>query len=222
MRKTDLPNIGDKINIELIDNKTTSENKKLVSQIIDIIDDDSILIAIPIFQNVITPISVGEIIKISYSKKNLGVYGFKGKIVGRKNISDISHMKVERIGEIFRVQRREFYRLEVLLNTQIKTIDLQNRDEKIIFALTKDISGGGLRVISKDELKVGSFVQIKIENNNQTINVQGEILRCVPYEESDYKFELGIIFKDIGEKVREQIVSFIFEHQRKLRKKGLI
>ncbi|QEK12255.1 flagellar brake protein [Crassaminicella thermophila] len=220
MRKTDLPDIGDKINIDLLDNKIISENKKLVSQIIDKIDDYSMLIATPIFQNVIIPISVGEIIKISYSKKSLGVYGFKAKIIGRKNVSDISYLKVKRIGEIFRVQRREFYRLEILLNTQIRTIEDGN--EKTIYALTKDISGGGLRVISKEELKVGSFVQIKIENNDQPINVQGEILRCSQYEESNYNFEIGIVFKDISEKVREEIISFIFEYQRKMRKKGLI
>lgn len=221
MGKTDLPEIGTKIEIEF-ENALINKDKKFVSQIMDIANEDSIFIATPIFQNVVAPISVGEIIKINYFRKNSGSYTFRAKVVGRKNVEEISYMKVKKVGEIFRLQRRGFFRLEVLLNGEIAIIETQDVKEEIISVLTKDISGGGVRVISKKEIKVGSIAEIKIETGKKPIIVQGEVLRCVPYEESDYNFDIGIVFKDIGEKVREQIISFVFEYQRRMRKKGLI
>ncbi|QXM06130.1 flagellar brake protein [Crassaminicella indica] len=221
MKENRLPKVGMKIGIELLDSKINND-KELVSQVMDIIDNYSMFIAMPIYKNVVLPISIGETIQITYYKHNLGVYAFKAKVVGRKKASDIYYMKVERIGDIFRVQRRDFYRLEVILNAQIRVIEPDSDNEQMIPALTKDISGGGLRVLSKEALKVGSIVEITIQAEKQVFTVRGEVLRCVPYEESKYKFDIGIILKDIPEKVRESIISFIFDYQRKMRKKGLI
>jgi c-di-GMP-binding flagellar brake protein YcgR len=111
----------------------------------------------------------------------------------------------------------------VVLNAKIKTIEPED-NEKVISVLTKDISGGGLRVISKEALKVGSIVETSIEAEKETFVVRGQILRCAPYEDegSKYNFDIGISLKDVSEKVRETIISFIFDYQRKMRKKGLI
>ncbi|MCT4606741.1 MAG: PilZ domain-containing protein [Marinisporobacter sp.] len=222
MKKDMLPEIGMKISIDL-ENSKAIEKKQLVSQVTDIIDNYSMFIAMPIYKNIVTPISVGETIQITYSKKNLGVYAFKGKIIGRKKTSGISYMKVERIGDIFRVQRREFFRLDVVLNAKIRAIELEDH-EKIILALTKDISGGGLRVISKEPLELGSTIEISIESGKETFVLKGKILRCTPYKDegSKYDFDIGISLDDASEKVREKIISFIFDYQRKMRKKGLI
>ncbi|TCO79927.1 flagellar brake protein [Marinisporobacter balticus] len=221
MVKTDLPNVGMKIGIEL-EHPLMNKSTKFVSQVMDIIDEKAMFIATPIAKNVLVPIDIGKIIKISYFKKNLGTYGFNAEVVERKNVGDISYMRVKKIGEVFRIQRRNFFRLEVLLNGEVNVIESQNGNEKTISVLTKDISGGGVRVISKEALEVGSAVEIKIETKNKPIVVQGEVLRCVLYEESNYNFDIGIIFKDIDKKEREQIIAFVFDYQRRMRKKGLI
>ncbi|MCT4618633.1 MAG: PilZ domain-containing protein [Marinisporobacter sp.] len=222
MKKSMLPEIGMKISIDL-ENSKIIENKQLVSQVMDIIDNYSMFIAMPIYKNVVTPIPVGETIQITYSKKSLGVYAFKAKVIGRKKTSDISYMKVERIGDVFKVQRREFFRLDVVLNAKIRTIELDD-NEKVTLALTKDISGGGLRVISKEPLKVGSMIEVSIESEKETFVLKGKILRCMPYKDegSRYDFDIGISLDEVPEKIREKIISFIFDYQRKMRKKGLI
>jgi hypothetical protein len=63
-----LPNVGDKIIIQ-IDRAYHIKTKCLISQVIDSMDDRMMLIATPIVNGVVTPISVDEILKIKYSKK---------------------------------------------------------------------------------------------------------------------------------------------------------
>ncbi|HBW59250.1 MAG TPA: pilus assembly protein PilZ, partial [Thermoanaerobacter sp.] len=51
------------------------------------------------------------------------------------------------------------------------------------------------------------------------ITVSGKVVR---YEELLEKgYEIGVCYVDIDEKVREKIISYIFEEQRKSRQKGI-
>ncbi len=220
MNKIHPPEIGDKIDIETPEHMRGNYNKHLVSQIMDIIDEKNYFIAMPIVNNVLVPISPGEIIKIKYSKKDLGVYGFNAKVLSRKTVNNISYMKIERLKEISKKQRRNFFRLEMLLNVLISYKNSNTREIKTFTTFAKDISGGGIRLISKERLELQKKVTLNIETKKEPILLEGRVIRCLPYGENE--FDIGIIFEDINETVRSSIISFIFEEQRKMRKKGLI
>ena len=221
MVRIDLPVIGDKIEIETPDFMAAeSKRKYLISQIMDIASDSIYFIATPIVNNVLAPIPVGETIKVKYAKKDAGVYIFNAKVLGRKNVDNISYMKIEKVGQISKTQRRNFFRLEVLLNVLIRIKNNLNDEIKTVAAFTKDLSGGGVRLISKESLVLESMVTLIIDTKKEPIEVEGKVVRCVPFNNND--FDVGIIFEDIDEAVRTRIISFIFEEQRKMRKKGLI
>ncbi|WZL74863.1 PilZ domain-containing protein [Clostridiaceae bacterium 35-E11] len=222
MKDKSMPNIGERIEIELIDSNIGIKKKQLTSQVMDKINDYTIFVATPIYHNVLFPITIGTTIKIKYFKKSIGMYVFTAEVIGRKNIQGLSYIKVKRTSDITRAQRRNFFRLEVLLNAQIKQLKPYDAEEKVINALTKDISGGGTRIISKENLEVNSIVEIRVEMEQEPIVLKGKVIRCVSYEESDYNYESAIVFVNIHEKTREQIISFIFDYQRKMKKKGLI
>ncbi|MBF8983075.1 PilZ domain-containing protein [Lutibacter sp. B2] len=221
MEKNNLPSIGIKIEIELQGKKRTN-SPKLISQVIDIMSDDIFMISVPTSQGMLVPITVGEKICIMYSQKASAVYGFDVRVLERVKKSELYCMKVEKAGEMFKIQRRNFFRLEAMLNAAVKKVDEHGNIELTIQGLTKDISGGGLCLIIKEPLKIGENVEVMLKTGEKNISVRGAVLRCVKYQEFDYKFELGITFKDIDEKMREEIISYIFEHQRKMRKKGLV
>lgn len=220
MGKAKLPEIGDKVEIEAPNYLKSDFKKNLVSQVMDIVDEHHYFIATPIVNNVLAPIPMGEIIKVKYAKKDVGVYYFKARVIKRKNIDNISYMLIERLAKVSRTQRRNFFRLEILLNVLISIRDSNNEEVKEISTLAKDISGGGIRVISKEPISLQRMVTLTIETRKGPIEVEGRIIRCSPYKESD--FDIGIIFEDISEAVRSKIIAFIFDEQRKLRKKGLI
>ncbi len=222
MKKDEFPNIGEKIELEKLDTSTTASKKQLFSQVLDIIDDYFMFIATPISHNILVPISIGQIIKIRYIKKNIGVYGFKAKVLSRKKVSNLSYLKIERISDIFREQRRNFFRLKTILKLEIKVIGSGYEEEKIIYGFTKDISGGGLRFIVKEPLKLHSKVKVIIHMEDESITTQGRVIRCSNAEGKENTYEVGLMFENIDEKTRTKIISFIFEYQRKMREKGLV
>lgn len=216
MNKINLPVVGDKIEIETPKNMTEVNKKILISQILDIANENIFFISTPIIHNVYHPIPLGEVINITYSIKNSGVYIFKAKVIERKNRDNVSYMKIEKIGDVNKTQRRNFFRLEVFLNVLIDFTD-SNGNTKSIQAVSKDLSGGGIRVISKKHIFTNSVVKVMIDTKPKPIIVEGKVIRCFSFINNDY--DVGITFDEIDETSRNNIVSFVFEHQRKMRKK---
>ncbi|MEW9124646.1 MAG: PilZ domain-containing protein [Thermotaleaceae bacterium] len=198
------------------------KNKQLISQVLDIVDDKHIFIAAPILNNVIVPIPIGSIIRIIYFKKNMGVFSFVAKVVGRKNIEDIYYLKIQRTGNIEKTQRRNFFRLDAVLKATINVLKGNEKEGMAIEALIKDISGGGAKIISKVRLEPESIIHLKIHIERGVIIAEGKVIRCIPFKHEDYPYEIGVIFENLHESIRNEIISFIFEYQRKMRKKGLI
>lgn len=223
MNNSIMPSVGEKIEIDFYGGDySLKNNKHLISQVLDIIDDEHMLVAAPIVNNVILPIPIGSSIRIIYFKKNTGVFSFVAKVVGRKNIEDIYYLKIQRTGSIEKTQRRNFFRLDAVLNVTVNVLKAKEKEGMSIEALIKDISGGGAKIISKARLEPESIIQLKIEIEGGVIAAEGKIIRCIPFNHEDYPYEIGIIFENLHEKARNEIISFIFEYQRKMRKKGLI
>lgn len=217
----DLPSIGDRIEIE---NSTIMKNDvKLISQVLDIIDEKHMSIAMPIVNSVVVPIPTGEIVQIKYAKKSIGVFAFSARVLARKHSEHLSYMKMERLSDVKKVQRRDYFRLDIVLDVKMKLVETNGvGDNNSFSALTKDISGGGLRLISKTKLSANDLVDIALKTDDGTIQARGRIIRCVPYESSGSDYEIAIIFDAIDEQARTQIISFIFKYQRKMKKKGLV
>jgi c-di-GMP-binding flagellar brake protein YcgR len=221
MNDYNLPSIGDKIEI---DNRMLMKNNtKLISQVLDVIDDKHMFIAMPIVNNVVVPIPTGEIIQIKYAKKSVGVFAFSARVLSRKHSEHLSYMKIERLSDVKKVQRRDFFRLDIVLDVTMKLVGTNGIGEgNSINALTKDISGGGLRIISKTKLIANDLIDIDLKTDEGIIHARGRVIRCVPYESSSSDYDIAVIFDSIQEQDRTQIISFIFNYQRKMKKKGLV
>ncbi|KXG75768.1 flagellar brake protein [Thermotalea metallivorans] len=221
MSSYDLPKVGDRIEIE--NTPISKRGSALISQVLDKVDEQVMFIAMPIINNVMVPIPVGEIIRIKYAQKNVGIFVFRARVVSRKHSEQLAYMKIERISDVEKVQRRDYYRLEVVLDVQMKIIKPGDADhEKIIHGLSKDISGGGLRVIAKTKLSANDVADIIIKTGENPIRARGRIIRCASYDGSRDEYDVAIMFENISESVRTQIISFIFGYQRKMKKKGLV
>ena len=219
MNKINLPIVGDRIEIETPKSMSEINKKTLLSQVLDIVSENIFFIGTPIIHSTLAPIPIGEVINITYSIKNTGVFIFQAKVVDRKTQDNMSYMKIEKIGDIYKTQRRNFFRLDVVLNVAISFTD-KNGSIKNIQAISKDLSGGGTRLISRESLVLNSIVKLIIDTKSKPIMVEGKVIRCFPFINNDY--DIGIIFDEIDEITSSKIVSFVFEHQRKMRKKGLV
>lgn len=214
-----LLNIGDKINLIVMN---TYDEHQYISRIDNINDDGTIDVLIPISKNRIVYIKNDTVLKVVAAKEG-AIYEFKAKIVN-KLFGVVPLLKLMRVSDIQKIQRRNYFRLKALRNIKIrKVVNLKEKlyGEYAIAAMV-DISGGGLAFNANEELEINDFIEVALELNSNTINLLGKIVRAERDDSKPKKYSYGINFDKITEVERNVIMRFIFEEQRKLAKKGLI
>jgi len=98
---------------------------------------------------------------------------------------------------------RKYLRTEIKLAIQIIGTDLSP-----INILTEDISGGGLKVISKQFLEIGTQLNCTISNSKLgIIKANGEVVRT---EKKDQDYRLGINFTEISKRDRNKLIDFTY------------
>jgi c-di-GMP-binding flagellar brake protein YcgR len=88
--------------------------------------------------------------------------------------------------------------------------------------VTRDISGGGLRAMVGERFEPGMQLTVILLIENERIEVKAEVVRCQIFDETVKRYDCGLRFLEVEEKIRSRIIAFIFEKQRNLRKKGLV
>lgn len=123
--------------------------------------------------------------------------------------------------DIKKVQLRAFVRLDIGLSVSLKILE----GEDIVdlgMAITRNISGGGLCLITKQALKAGTKVFLVIElDKTSLISVAGEVVRSEKQNDDTPFYVVGVKYEDIIERDRSQIIKFIFQKQIEIKRKGL-
>lgn len=211
------PDIGDNIKIICKD-----KDIKYSSQLLDKIDNNIYVISGPIHKNTLIPLSFGVEIIIEYFKENSGRFVFKAKIIKRES-KKLYKLYIKKIGNINKLQERDYYRLSDMLKVKKIIQDSNNIDENDEEkCVTEDISGNGMKILSDCIHKHGDIVLCKIFIEEDIIQIVGQIVRFEKTENKKYNYALGIKFTEINNNDRQKIIKYIFTQQRKLRKKGLI
>lgn len=212
--------LGHKINIKRIKSKA---NGVYPSQILDILDDEIIIVSGPLHKRDIVLLNKDEIVEVSYIIEDKGKYFFRAKVLDRDN-SKIYRLKLKRISDVNRVQLRRFYRLEVDVPVKKEFVIEEDGKRRIIEenCRSQNISGGGIKLYSNYEHKIGDQVLCSFFINNHQIVATGKVVRIEEVDIFYYKYGIGVKFVELNEEDRDRIISFIFQKQRELRNKGLI
>jgi len=123
--------------------------------------------------------------------------------------------------DIKQIQRRSFYRLDAHFPVALRLREAVNKDasEPVILQLySKDISGGGIRVFSKEALSVGTEVAVELLLPTQVVvPTQGKVVRLEAAAPESTIYWVSIEFVDIDERDRKNIIQFVFLKQLKQR-----
>jgi c-di-GMP-binding flagellar brake protein YcgR len=121
---------------------------------------------------------------------------------------------------IKRIQQRAFVRIDTALPVHWQS--LSSEEAPIIRSITKDISGGGVRLVSKKPIPLGEKLNISIQLADiGPLELICEVVR-VEQPKSDVPiFWIGTKFLDLAENTRNKIIKFIFRKQLEERQKGL-
>lgn len=236
---------GSKIDITVIAQHAkgdTGETKIYTSNVLDIRKNENISIAMPKENDKLVLLPLGVRIELLFYTKT-GLYRAAGQVVERYKSANIYMLDVELKTRLEKFQRREFYRYQYLLDFNYYTISAEERNmesaEALYIYLRKagvlkqrenegsivDLSGGGIRFRTDTELHEDDYVlfliHLKNENLNKLYYIPGKIISCVPTDADNNKnYEIRAKFEIEDDKMREEIIRFIFEEERKARQRG--
>lgn len=235
--------VGDKVEIRAVQQV---ENQKqegmpprvMKSVIYDMKDDGTLELGMPTEGNKMVLLALGIRYELVFYAKG-GLYQCIGQVKERYKSDNLYMVSMELKSNLSKLQRREYYRFECLLDIQFFIITaeeamLENSREILIHheqaypndelhkGIAVDISGGGLRFVSEESMEIKSTILVRLHLVNENIDrefwVPGIILqkRKLDKELVKYEYRVKLYMKDT--RVREQIIKYIFEEERKSRK----
>ncbi len=228
--------IGTKMEITRPFDRFTGElttNKSYISQVLDIRYDE-LVCAMPIFEGRIIPLEVGSDY-VAYFYTSQGIYKADVNAVSRSKEENIYTVNFKLQSELVKFQRREFYRLECTIEVRLTALTDEetmfflkesklpnNLQETFLKAIIVDISGGGVRVFTPRQFNITEFVslefELKVLGKIKRFRLAGKVVMSSESPNMSDIYDTRIEFKRIAENDRADIVKYIFEQQRRLRK----
>ncbi|GHU60527.1 flagellar protein [Clostridia bacterium] len=211
---------GTKLVLGLYSQKNSDQSLELYSTFEADEDDGNFVVAAPFYMSAYYPVSIGELLFLSFSDDN-AKYDLQGTVTGRFKMDGLAYLRVQRLTEIVRTQRREDFRLEVVFDLELER-SLEEDDGRLsthsVRARTIDLSGGGSAMWCDEYIPEGEklLCGIPLEDRGGLTFVDSEI-RWSRRSDKDsvYKYFIGVKFLHKSSAGKEKIVKFIFGLQRK-------
>lgn len=229
---------GDKVDIMKIKGSTTAsledERRNLRSKVYDIISDDELKLEMPMEKGRLILLPVGEEYDICFYTSS-GLYQCTAVVRERYKSNNVFVLNMELTGSLRKFQRREYYRLNCVLDMKCTCVeedkieDLHKSVEFIENELTLqdgtivDISGGGVRFLSSQQYDKGTLIlfvfELDLQGRRVPYRLVGKILMSEELETRRGQFENRVQFLNMAADDREGIIRYIFEEERKIRRK---
>lgn len=181
------------------------------------VTESNIVISVPIKDGQYIPLSRGEKITALYYEEN-NVYEFISVVTGRAH-DGIPVIYIEYPSKIINVQRRNHVRVPLvadiscaLIRKNLPPTEIGNNQIDFFDAFTLDMSGGGIKIVTKQKVSIGDRLLITISLKEETLNMQGEIVRIE--RDVEKRSVCGVNFIDVDKKTSEKLVRIIFQIMR--------
>ena len=229
--------VGNRLELESI-KKSVNEYGEIVrktykSELYEIVTEDEIKIAMPMEEMKVILLPVDGEYSLCFYTRN-GLYQCIARVTERYKSNNLFVLVMELETDLQRYQRREYYRLNTILDMKCKQIDeglnpnselehVEFMDTDLTFdnGTMVDISGGGARFISKVQYPEGSLIRFVFSlfvNGKMTeYRLIGRILMSSPMANKENSFENRVQFVNMDNEDRESIIKYIFEEERKQR-----
>jgi c-di-GMP-binding flagellar brake protein YcgR len=165
----------------------------------------------------------GTQFKASYVDKEKNVFTFRTELLGRKiEKIPVLIITLPKEEEIHKIQRREFVRVETLLDTAVKNSDdLYPPFNSVVL----DLSAGGMllslplkHTVSKGDMLECLTVLPMQSGEKIYLDLTCKVLRILDGHAKDRQ-RAPLQFENIDQKARQHIIRFCFEQQLLMKKK---
>ena len=230
---------GDKIELQAVQGAWSAgdkeDNRIYSSKIADIVSEDRIDMMMPMEKGRLQLLPVdGEYNIFIYSKR--GQFQCFGKIADRYRTNNMYMLTMDLLSSLQKMQRRAYYRFPCAFEMQARVLtDYEqlalasnaffepNMSEKLYKGVIVDISGGGIRFVSVNRFEEGNVLytifKLPSRKKAEEYRVCIRLLKVRELENRPDTWEYRAQYTIIDEDDREDIIRYIFEEERKIRKK---
>lgn len=229
--------LGQRIELQAVtrvkQNEEPSARKIYGSKVYDILSDERLEVTMPMEQGKLVLLSVDtEYEMIFYGES--GLYECTARIADRYKSNNVYILVMELVTSLKKYQRREFYRhtcamdIETRLLTQEEQETMEDlrepEDTPEVFdqSILVDISGGGLRFVTLHKYDKNGIVLCRFHltagGQEKEYRILGFVLDVKKVEKRAGYYEHRLQYISIPRQVREEIIRYIFEEERKNQK----
>ncbi len=232
---------GDKVDLtevkseENITKAGVVERKTFSTRVYDIVSDDEIKVNMPFVDGHIQLLDVGDEYDLCFYSGN-GLYQCYSRVSDRYKSNNVYVLGLELTSPLRKFQRREYYRLNCILNMKCREVGEKEYDEirknDVRFINTDltledgvivDISGGGAKFISdrrfEKETKILFVFSLNLSGKLTEYSVIGRVILSEALEGRAGEYKNHVQFVNIKDRDREGIIRYIFEEERRIRRK---
>ena len=216
---------GDKLDISL---KNAENDAVYKSSFSDFISEKIWEITMPVSTGRIVLLQVGE--PFDFILYTSDKFLLEGCAIVRKRYKkeNLYFLVVELTSELKRIQRRDFFRMPCMINMRYSIlkydgsagIEKSQWSDSVIL----DISGGGIRFSDKKPIEQGIFLMVhfilNVNDTEEVFDLLGCVVNCEKSpDETRYFIRIKFIFEKIAD--REKIVRYVFEQERRIRRREM-
>lgn len=216
-------------------NAEQTEVKTYYSLVAEVLDEDRIKITMPLDKGKVVPLGLNSRYNACFYTSN-GLYQGRVTVIDRYKEENIYMMVVELTSELTKFQRRQYYRLGCTMDIVYKKMeeseevefskegnDLSVSKKDYIEGIALDISGGGMRFVSDEKLKqqdhIFVIIEIQYETETKKYGLNASVISSEQLTNRTDKYEHRVEYTNMNGRVREDLIKYIFDAERKQRKK---
>lgn len=197
--------------------------KTLVSQLMDVKDNDTLVIAMPMEEKMVL-LEVGERYNMFFHAKE-ELYYCIAQVSDRYRADQLFLAEMETASEIEKFQRRQFFRLNCIIDMHYRPMAREGElTEGIKSATIVDISGGGARFNAAEAFAPGEELGISfmllLGESEREFQLRARVIASADLKNRRKIYENRIEFTSISEAEREIIVKYVFEEERRRKKES--
>ncbi|MCL2707692.1 MAG: flagellar brake protein [Defluviitaleaceae bacterium] len=208
---------GDRLELTLAKKTPINWNSAYTSKVESADEPDTLLVH--------APISLGKIVKLPVNADcTIRVFTEKGIIEYTANItgsfidesSELVELTISSVGD--KVQRRDFFRFNcaVLIDYIILNESGMPTDSIIRDGVIRDMSGGGMRLLSKYNIEINSIIRLMLPLEKDELMILGQVLRMDINQKAIHPFQYRIRFTAMTSAEQDKLIQYIYQEQRKI------
>lgn len=206
--------------------------KQYKTRVYDLISEEELQLNMPFENGRLILLNVGKEYELCFFTDS-GLYQCSAMVTERFKSNNVFIVSLELTSPLRRFQRREYFRLNCILDMKCRAlgekadenmskVEIFDADFTMEDGTIVDISGGGVRFLSshrheQDTSILFSF-NLAIGGKDVQFKVIGRIIASTQAGNGG-KYENRVQFTDIPAEDRESIIKYIFEEERKIRRK---